>query len=189
MQRARDELNKQREDEIRAIERRKSKHIAALVAAHEKAFADIKLYYNEITHSNLDLIKTLKDEVRARQPHARTRTRRVVCVNAACNADSARVVAPCVWRLQVEVLRSKEALHERNMFSIAQENKKMSEPMRKAIEEVKRLREERTRYQEELQELAETKAHVLVAQVRRRAHAHTHTHARMLTRVCMCTLR
>jgi len=37
--------------------------IAALVASHEKAFGDIKTYYNEITHSNLDLIKTLKDEV------------------------------------------------------------------------------------------------------------------------------
>jgi ribulose 1,5-bisphosphate carboxylase large subunit-like protein len=82
MVRARDDLNKTREEEIRTIERRKTKHIAALVAAHEKAFGDIKMYYNEITHSNLDLIKTLKDEV--------------------------------------EELRTKEALHERNMFSIAQ---------------------------------------------------------------------
>lgn len=48
--RTRDELNKAREDEIRAIEKRKSKHIAALVASHEKAFADIKRFYNEITH-------------------------------------------------------------------------------------------------------------------------------------------
>ena len=82
MVRAREDLNKSREDEIRGIERRKTKHIAALVAAHEKAFADIKMYYNEITHSNLDLIKTLKEEV--------------------------------------EGLRAQEALHERNMFSIAQ---------------------------------------------------------------------
>lgn len=97
---------------------------AALIATHEKAFGDIKAYYNEITHSNLDLIKTLKDEV--------------------------------------DDLRSKEALHERSMFTIAQENKKMSEPMRKAIEEVKRLREERETYQKDLAELAEMKAHVLV---------------------------
>jgi len=45
-----------------------------------------------------------------------------------------------------------------------QENKKMSEPMRKAIEEVKRLREERDAYERDLQELAETKAHILVVQ-------------------------
>jgi len=45
---------------------------------------------------------------------------------------------------------------------VVQENKKMSEPMRKAIEEVKRLREEREAYQRDLTELAELKAHVLV---------------------------
>jgi hypothetical protein len=27
---------------------------------HEKAFTEIKCYYNDITHNNLDLIKTLK---------------------------------------------------------------------------------------------------------------------------------
>lgn len=59
-------------------------------------------------------------------------------------------------------LRSKEASHERSMFAIAQENKKMSEPMRKAIEEVKRLRDEREAYQKDLADLAEVKAHVLV---------------------------
>lgn len=63
MVRTREELARAREEEIRGIEKRKSKHIAALVASHEKAFGDIKAYYNEITHSNLDLIKTLKDEV------------------------------------------------------------------------------------------------------------------------------
>ena len=29
----------------------------------EKAFAEIKNYYNDITHNNLDLIKSLKEEV------------------------------------------------------------------------------------------------------------------------------
>lgn len=31
--------------------------------AHEKAFAEIKNYYNDITHNNLDLIRSLKEEV------------------------------------------------------------------------------------------------------------------------------
>lgn len=74
-------------------------------------------------------------------------------------------ISPCCVVVQVEELRTKEALHERNMFSIAQENKKMSEPMRKAIDEVKRLKEEREAYRRDLQELAETKAHILVVQV------------------------
>lgn len=32
-------------------------------ATHVQAFADIKNYYNDITHNNLDLIKTLKEDV------------------------------------------------------------------------------------------------------------------------------
>jgi hypothetical protein len=31
-----------------------------LMKKHEKAFTEIKCYYNDITHNNLDLIKTLK---------------------------------------------------------------------------------------------------------------------------------
>jgi hypothetical protein len=31
---------------------------------HQKAFADIKNYYNDITHNNLDLIKSKKEEVK-----------------------------------------------------------------------------------------------------------------------------
>ena len=46
-----------------AIERQKNVHIEQLMASHEKAFAEIKNYYNAITHNNLDLIKSLKEEV------------------------------------------------------------------------------------------------------------------------------
>lgn len=34
------------------------------MADHSRAFADIKNYYNDITHNNLDLIKSLKEEVK-----------------------------------------------------------------------------------------------------------------------------
>ena len=126
MGRTRETLNKAREEAVRAVERRKTKHIGALVAAHEKAFADIKQYYNEITHSNLDLIKVLKDEV--------------------------------------EHLKHKEAGDERVMHTIAQENKKMSEPMRRALEEVARLRQEKEAYRAEVGVLHEAKVSALVAQ-------------------------
>eukprot|EP01138_Halocafeteria_seosinensis_P000034 gb/GECG01000034.1/.p1 GENE.gb/GECG01000034.1/~~gb/GECG01000034.1/.p1 ORF type:complete len:526 (+),score=119.49 gb/GECG01000034.1/:1-1578(+) len=59
----RKELFDKREASVRRIEQRKSKHIEQLIKAHEKAFQDIKNYYNEITHSNLDMIKSLKEEV------------------------------------------------------------------------------------------------------------------------------
>ena len=63
MLRLREHLTRAREEDVRGVEGRKARHIQAVVAAHERAFTDIKLYYNEITHSNLDLIKSLKEEV------------------------------------------------------------------------------------------------------------------------------
>jgi hypothetical protein len=52
------------------------------------------------------------------------------------------------------------------MFAIAQENKKMSEPMRRALDEVRRLREAREVYRKEIGVLHETKAAILVTQDR-----------------------
>ncbi|CAE7639741.1 DRC4, partial [Symbiodinium microadriaticum] len=51
-------------DEIKGIEEAKHLMIDNLMAEHQKAFADIKNYYNDITHNNLDLIKSLKEEVK-----------------------------------------------------------------------------------------------------------------------------
>jgi hypothetical protein len=45
------------------VEERKNYHINELMKKHEKAFGEIKNYYNDITHNNLDLIKSLKEEV------------------------------------------------------------------------------------------------------------------------------
>jgi len=64
MKKSRDSLDKRRKEEIRAIEERKHLMIENLMAEHSKAFADIKNYYNDITHNNLDLIKSLKEEVK-----------------------------------------------------------------------------------------------------------------------------
>ena len=45
--------------EIKTIEEMKHQMIDNLMTEHQKAFADIKNYYNDITHNNLDLIKSL----------------------------------------------------------------------------------------------------------------------------------
>ena len=60
-----------------------------------QAFADIKNYYNDITHNNLDLIKTLKEDVAE--------------------------------------MKKKEAQNEKLMYEIAQENKRLSEPLSRAL--------------------------------------------------------
>eukprot|EP00501_MAST-03F_sp_TOSAG23-6_P000947 GSMAST32.ASY1.ANO1.983.1 assembled CDS len=48
------------------LEERKNEFCSQIMKQHEKAFSDIKTYYHDITHvlhNNLDLIKTLKEEV------------------------------------------------------------------------------------------------------------------------------
>ena len=60
MRALRDELELRRKTEIHEIEERKNGQINTLMKNHEKAFSDIKNYYNDITLNNLALINTLK---------------------------------------------------------------------------------------------------------------------------------
>lgn len=60
----REELEKKRKLDIKAIEENKANLVDKLILEHQTAFNDIKNYYNDITHNNLDLIKSLKEEVR-----------------------------------------------------------------------------------------------------------------------------
>ena len=108
LQNLRAQLEAHRASDIQAIEERKARHVAALMKSHDAAFQEIKNYYNEITHSNLDLIHSLKDELHE--------------------------------------LKRKEATDDRLMFDIAQENKRMTEPLKRALADVEKLTEEREVY-------------------------------------------
>lgn len=46
--------------EISEVEERKNTHISELTKHHEKAFNEMKNYYNDITLNNLALISALK---------------------------------------------------------------------------------------------------------------------------------
>jgi hypothetical protein len=63
----RDGMENLRKEDIANIERRKEDHIGDLREMHEKAFREIRDYYTEITSSNLETIKTLKEEVYSRK--------------------------------------------------------------------------------------------------------------------------
>ncbi|NXJ63609.1 DRC4 protein, partial [Rostratula benghalensis] len=63
MQVLRDELDLRRKTEIHEVEERKNSHISELMRNHEKAFNDIKNYYNDITLKNLALISLLKEQM------------------------------------------------------------------------------------------------------------------------------
>lgn len=45
------------------IELKKNQAIKELTGKHEQKYKDIKAYYQEITNTNLDIIKQLKDEL------------------------------------------------------------------------------------------------------------------------------
>lgn len=63
MKKVRESCDEKRRNETTALEGRKTKHIHTLMSMHKSEFDKIKVYYREITNSNLDLIKTLKEEV------------------------------------------------------------------------------------------------------------------------------
>ena len=119
MKMLRDDLELRRKQEIHEIEERKNSHINELMKKHERAFAEIKNYYNDITHNNLDLIKTLKEDVAE--------------------------------------MKKREAQNEKLMYEIAQENKRLSEPLTKALKEVEALRHSVANYDKDKMSLAQTK--------------------------------
>eukprot|EP00921_Rhytidocystis_pertsovi_P009755 GHVQ01015698.1.p1 GENE.GHVQ01015698.1~~GHVQ01015698.1.p1 ORF type:complete len:494 (+),score=80.96 GHVQ01015698.1:659-2140(+) len=51
--------------EIHEIEERKNQHINELMKNHQESFGRMKGYYNDITHDNLRLIRSLRDEIAA----------------------------------------------------------------------------------------------------------------------------
>merc|ERR1719380_156039 len=57
------DLELRRKVEVHEIEERKNQHINDLLFNHQEAFDEIKAYYNDITHDNLQLIRALKDEI------------------------------------------------------------------------------------------------------------------------------
>lgn len=130
MKNLRAHLEAQRAADIQVIEERKARHVAALMKSHDAAFQEIKNYYNEITHSNLDLIHSLKEELHE--------------------------------------LKRKEATDDRLMFDIAQENKRMTEPLKRALADVERLTEEREVYRKEMATLQKVKAKLVVGEQRLR---------------------
>jgi len=59
----RQDKEKRRKLEIERIEGKKNEAIRALTKKHEQKYADIKEYYSEITNTNMDIIKQLKDDL------------------------------------------------------------------------------------------------------------------------------
>ncbi|XP_038224319.1 dynein regulatory complex subunit 4 isoform X3 [Dermochelys coriacea] len=122
----RDELDLRRKTEIHEIEERKNGQINTLMKNHEKAFSDIKNYYNDITLNNLALINTLKE--------------------------------------QMEEMKKKEDHLEKEMAEVLLQNKRQTEPLQRAREEVAELQKKLAHYEKDKEALANTKARLKVTQ-------------------------
>ncbi|XP_053615797.1 dynein regulatory complex subunit 4 [Plodia interpunctella] len=61
------ELTVKHRTEIAEVEERKNKQLSELIAHHERAFSDLKNYYNDITLNNLGLISSLKQQMEEMQ--------------------------------------------------------------------------------------------------------------------------
>ena len=67
MTKLRNEMEEQRLNIINKLEEKKDNKIQAMVKEHQKKYQDIKNYYSDITATNLDLIKQLKNEINEHQ--------------------------------------------------------------------------------------------------------------------------
>lgn len=109
--------------DVHEIEERKHLHLNDLMKNHEKAFAQIKNYYNDITKDNLRLIDSLQTEL--------------------------------------ATMKKKAAANAKLMHDVAQENRRLSEPLAAALQEVEHLRHELKDEQKDKLSLRNAKARLL----------------------------
>lgn len=130
MRALRDELDLRRKTEIHEIEERKNSQINTLMKNHERAFSEIKNYYNDITLNNLALINTLKEQVE----EMKKKEERMEKQMAEVMAENKRLVEPLQRaREEVDELRRQLANYDKDKQSLASAKarlKVMEEQMR-----------------------------------------------------------
>ena len=76
----RQEMENKRKNEIKKIQEKKDQAIDELTKKHDQKYLDIKNYYTEITNTNLDIIKQLKDElIDARKDNGEKQKQKMDC--------------------------------------------------------------------------------------------------------------
>merc|ERR1719362_176836 len=101
--------------EIHEIEERKNLHINELLLHHQDAFDEIKAYYNDITHDNLQLIKALKDDIHEMKEREK-RSKRKVDAFAQENKDLSEPLAE--RRLEQQQLEDKLRTYPKDKMAL-----------------------------------------------------------------------
>jgi len=122
MKKIRDDMEKQQKRQIQRIEDIKNAQIQRVMQKNQKDLLEIKVYYTEITNSNLDTIRRLKDE------HG--------------------------------LIKRDENDTGKKMYDLEQKNKQLKEPLKRANQDVDRLKGELVAYEEDKQKLAVVKENI-----------------------------
>jgi len=117
--RLRKDLELRRKVEIHEIEERKNLHINDLMQSHDKAFTQIKNYYNAITKDNLKLIKNLKHEVKTMKERKKSTGNKMVEIAL----ENTRLTEPLNQAVK-EVQTLEDSLKDREKDTLALTNAK-----------------------------------------------------------------
>lgn len=112
----REDLDLRRKTELHEIEERKNGQIHALMKQHEKAFGDIKNYYNDITLNNLALINSMQEQLQ----ELKKKDERAEKVMAEIMAENKRLAEPLA-QARAELVDAKKQLvhHDRDRRALA----------------------------------------------------------------------
>ena len=91
--------------DLHEIEERKNAHISSLISNHDSAFTEMKNYYNAVTHNNLDVIKSLKEDIEELKTKESTNDQLIVQITQ----ENERLLEPLSKALQ-EVSELRKAL-------------------------------------------------------------------------------
>ncbi|KER20933.1 hypothetical protein T265_10621 [Opisthorchis viverrini] len=130
-----DDLNLQRKNELHDIEERKNNHINRIMQDHDKAFSDMKNYYNDITVNNMALISSLKEQL-AEQKKNQERLERQI---SELQAENRRLVEPLKKACEEnEDLKRRMTNYEKDkaLFKMEKERDELYERFVAAIQEV-----------------------------------------------------
>ncbi|KAJ2954636.1 hypothetical protein O0L34_g2930 [Tuta absoluta] len=117
------ELTVKHRTEMTEIEERKNKQLSDLIIHHDRVFADLKNYYNDITLNNLGLISSLKSQMEEMQK-AKERAEKIAR-DAVAEAKALREPLEAAI-LENKELRRQMANYERDKAALAAKTKQLS---------------------------------------------------------------
>ena len=118
----RNQLEEQRQQETSELEHRKNTQIEELQAKNAKAFDNIKRYFNNITHNNIELIKQNKTKISKKKTEINAIRKEV----DELNAQRKKLEAPLnELKEENERLRKEKEVYQQEKLKLARNKKKI----------------------------------------------------------------